>query len=86
MTSFDARLRVMGETGFPLGVEVDLTGGRMIVTAGSTQVADWALEDIRITSSPDGFHIYAEGEEVILNVTDGARFASEIGRTTRRAR
>lgn len=79
MTSFDARLRLLGQAGFPLGVEVDLTGERMIVTAGREQVADWALDDIRIFSLADGFHIEAEGEEVILNVTDGSRFAAEVG-------
>ncbi len=79
MTSFDARLRMLGQTGFPLGVEVDLTRERMIVTAGESQVADWSIEEIRISSLPDGFHIEAEGEEVILNVVDDARFAAEVG-------
>lgn len=79
MTSFDARLRMMGSTGFPLGVEIDLTDERMVVKAGESEVADWALEDIRVSSFPDGFHIEAEGEEVILKVIDDARFASEMG-------
>lgn len=79
MTSFDARLRLVGQSGLPLGVEVDLTGERMSVTAGGSQIADWALQDISIAPLPDGFHIEAEGEEVVLNVTDGARFAAEIG-------
>jgi hypothetical protein len=28
---------------------------------------------------PDGFHIRAEGEAVVLDVTDDARFAVELG-------
>jgi regulation of enolase protein 1 (concanavalin A-like superfamily) len=79
MTSFDARLRVVGEGGFPLGVEVDLTGERMIVSTGGNQLADWSLEEIRISPTPSGFRIDAEGEAVILNVSDGDRFAAEIG-------
>ena len=79
MTSFDARLRMIGQTGFPLGVEVDLTGERMTVTAGESRVADWVLAEIMISSLPDGFHIKAEGEEVILNVADKGRFATEVG-------
>ena len=70
MTSFDARLRMIGQQGLPLGVEVDLTGDRMIVTAGASPVASWALEEISVHSLPDGFHIKAEGEEIILNVSD----------------
>jgi hypothetical protein len=80
MTSFDARLRVVGQSGFPLGVVVDLTGDRMIVTSGRDALADWAVSDIQVHSLPDGFHIRAEGEEVVINVSDGALFASEIRR------
>jgi len=79
MTSFDARLRMMGTSGLPLGVEIDLTAERMTVKAGESEVADWALEEIKVSSLPDGFHIVAEGEEVVVNVTDNKRFASEIG-------
>jgi hypothetical protein len=74
---------MIGQQGLPLGVEVDLTGDRMTVTAGSSQVANWALEEIRVLSLPDGFHIKAEGEEVILNVDDKSRFAIEVGLTNR---
>lgn len=80
MTSFDARLRVVGQSGLPLGVEVDLTGDHMIVRAAGEHLAEWVWDEIRISASPDGYHIRAEGEEVVLNVTDGARFATELGR------
>jgi hypothetical protein len=79
MTSFDARLRVLGQTGLPLGVEVDLTGERMILTSGGKRLADWYLEEIHIFPTASGYRIDAEGEEVILNVTDRERFAVEIG-------
>ncbi len=80
MTSFDARLRVVGQSGLPLGVEVDLTGDRMVVSAAGERLADWVWDEIRISASPDGYHIRAEGEEIVLNVTDGSRFAHELGR------
>lgn len=79
MTSFDARLRVVGESGFPLGVEIDLTAERMVLTTDGRQLADWDLEEIRIAPTPSGFRIDAEGEAVILNVTDTERFTEEIG-------
>lgn len=69
----------MSQPGFPLGVEVDLTGERMVVTSGGKELADWSLDEIRVLSRSDGFHIEAEGEEIVLNVTDGARFARELG-------
>lgn len=79
MTSFDARLRLLSHPGFPLGVEVDLTDERMVVTAGGSEIGDWALGEIRVFSRPDGFHVQAEGEEMVLNVSDSAGFAHEIG-------
>ena len=82
MPSFDARLRVVGQSGMPLGVVVDLSGDRMIVTAGRDSLANWAVEDINFTSLADGFHIEAEGEEVVLNVDDREAFASEVRRRT----
>jgi len=78
MTSFDARLHLIGQSGFALGVEVDLTGEQMTVTADRKPVAVWSLDDITIAERPDGFHIEAEGEEIILNVTEDALFAKEI--------
>lgn len=79
MTSFDARLRLVSEPGFPLGVEIDLTGERMVVTAGGKELADWSMREIQILAESDGFHIEAEGEEIVLNVSDDARFAEELG-------
>lgn len=83
MTSFDARLRLIGESGFPLGVEVDITGERMVVSAGQSVVADWPLDEITISLLADGFHIDAEGEEVVLNVTDERRFTIAIQNNSR---
>lgn len=79
MTAFDARLRLIGQTAFPLVVAVDLTDERMIVTAGESEVADWELREISISALSDGFHIMAEEEEVILNVAERSRFAVELG-------
>lgn len=81
MTSFDARLRLLSQPGMPLGVEVDLNDRRMVVTSDGKEVADWSLDDIRVVVRSDGFYFEAEGEEVILNVSDTRRFASEIGLT-----
>ena len=79
MSSFDGRLKVSGEAGLPLGVEIDLTDDRMVVRAGDAEVADWEIEELRINAEPDGFHILAEGEEVVINVADEGLFAVELG-------
>ncbi len=84
MASFDARFRLAGQPGLPLGVVVDLTGKQMSVTVDGQQLASWYLEDIEIEQNSDGFHIEVEGEEVILNVNERVRFATELRSRSRR--
>lgn len=79
MTAYDARLQIEGEDTTPLAVVVDLTDNRLTMTIGEQEVAAWAREEMRISAMPDGFHIRAEGEAIILDVSDEARFALELG-------
>ena len=79
MSSFAARLRMPGRSRLPLGVEVDISRERMILTSGDQEVGDWALDQLEIKSLFDGFHITVDGEEIVLNVTDSTQFAVELG-------
>jgi hypothetical protein len=79
MTAYDARLRIDRTEGAPISVLIDLTDDRLTMTSGEIEVADWARNEIRISALPDGFHVRAEGEEIILDVTDDARFALDLG-------
>lgn len=79
MTAYDARLKIEGEEAPPLAVMVDLTDDRLTMSIGEQEVADWAREGMRISAMADGFHIRAEGEAIILDVSDDAHFALELG-------
>ncbi len=79
MSSFDARLRLPGQSRLPVGVEVDVTSDRVTVSSGGRTVAAWARSKLAVEPHADGFHITVDGEEVILNVTDAARFAAALG-------
>jgi hypothetical protein len=79
MTAYDARLHIEGEETQPLPVVVDLTDDRLTMSIGTEEVAVWARDQMRISALPDGFHIRAEGEAVILDVSDDAKFALELG-------
>jgi hypothetical protein len=79
MTAYDARLQIEGEANQPLPVVVDLTGDRLTMSINDQEVADWAKEEMRVQALPDGFHIRAEGEAIVLDVTDDAQFALELG-------
>jgi hypothetical protein len=82
MSTFEGRLRVEGEGGPDLGVAIDLDGERMKVVAGEVEIADWSLDEIRVAALTDGFHVRAEGEEVVLEVNDDGRFAIDLGLRT----
>lgn len=79
MTAFDARLQIEGEDTQPLPVVVDLTGERLTMSINDQEIADWAKDEMRIQALPDGFHIRAEGEAIVLDVTEDAQFALELG-------
>jgi hypothetical protein len=79
MTAYDAQLRLSGTDDAPISVVIDLTDDRLTMMAGEVEVADWARDEVRISAMPDGFHVRAEGEEIILDVTDDAHFALDLG-------
>jgi hypothetical protein len=83
MSSFNARLRLPGRSKLPLGVEVDIHHERMTLTSGDRTVAVWPLTDLDVANQSDGFHIRVDGEEVVLNVAESARFAAELGLSQR---
>jgi len=86
LSSFNARLRLPGRTRLPLGVEVDILHERMTLTAGDRTVADWPLELLDVTVLADGFHIKVDDEEMVLSVSETARFAAELGVDSRPSR
>jgi hypothetical protein len=79
MTDYAARLRLRGIDDAPIQVLIDLTDDRFTVRSGDIEVADWERDQIKVTPQLDGFHIRAEGEEIILDVTDEAQFALDLG-------
>lgn len=82
MSEYQGLLRIGGDTGRPMSVEIDLTDDRMRLTAGDIEVADWSRDEFRIQALQDGFHVRAEGEEIVLDIREDARFALEIGLRT----
>ncbi len=79
MTAYEAQLQIEGDDTQPLPVLVDLTDNKLTMTIGSQEVAAWNRDQMRIAAMPDGFHIRADGEAIILDVGDDAKFALELG-------
>lgn len=79
MSKFDATLKLPGETGPGLTVSVLLESGTVAIRTGSVDLGTWASDEVVVHAEPDGIHLRAEGEEVILHTEDDALFAVELG-------
>jgi hypothetical protein len=79
MSAYEGVLRIEGANDAPVHVVIDLSDDRMTLTAGDIELAAWPRDEIRISALQDGFHIRAEGEVVVLDVTEDARFALDLG-------
>lgn len=79
MSEFEGVLRTMTDRDVAIRVTIDLTNERLRLLTGDSEIADWSLDEIRVNALSDGFHIKAEGEEVILDLTEDAEFAVALG-------
>lgn len=80
MAAYDAQLRMEDTDEEPINVLIDLTDdARIVVSAGDVELGDWSRDQVRLTAKPDGFHLMAEGEGMLLDVTDDAQFALDLG-------
>ena len=82
MGNYSGFLYLGGDDESAVKVEVDLTGERLSVQAGDVEVGDWDLSEIRINALGDGFHVRAEGEEVVLQIDQDGEFAVDLGLRT----
>lgn len=79
MVSFNASLRLPNERDSAIRVQIDLANDRLRLTSGDTLIGDWGLDEIRVNAMRDGFHLRAEGETIILDLTEDAEFAVALG-------
>ena len=82
MTVFDGSLRMSREPDAAIDVQIDLNEERIRLLSGEVEIADWALGEIVANAQPDGIHVRAEGEEIVLNLTEDAEFALALGLRT----
>lgn len=81
MSSYDAKLGLPEQPQLPLPVRVVTTGDNITLHVGDALIADWPLERVSITREKRGFRIVADGEDLIVDITEANRFATEMGIT-----
>lgn len=80
MNQFNGSLRLPGEVGPGLHVLIDLTDEHHLqITAASDMIGDWPLEAVGIRAADDGFHLLAEGDEVVFRTDNDPAFALAVG-------
>lgn len=60
-----------------LPATVLLHGGRLQVASGEHVIGDWPIEAIDISPIPEGIRVAAEGEVLLLDISDRAAFEQE---------
>ncbi len=81
MSSYDARLGLPEQPQLPLPVRLVTTRDTITLHVGDALIADWPLERVSITREKRGFRIVADGEDLIVDMTEAHRFAMEMGLT-----
>lgn len=81
MGQFQASLRMPGDSR-ALAAVVLLHEGRLQVAAGEHVIGDWAIDTIEISQIPEGFRVAAEGEVLLLDISDRATFEQEAAAQT----
>jgi hypothetical protein len=70
-----------------LSAVVLLQEGRLQVASGEHVIGDWPLDSIEISQIPEGIRVAAEGEVLLLDISDRATFEQEAAaQTTKPAR
>ena len=85
MGSFNASLKTIGDTkGIPATVE--LQEGRLSIKAGDSEIGDWPLDEIGLEPTPTGYKLAAEGDQVLLDMSDSEQFTEELQQLSKNGR
>ncbi|MGA7272285.1 MAG: hypothetical protein WB239_14535 [Acidimicrobiia bacterium] len=82
-TQLNGSVKMAGDNGVGVEVQIHLEEETLaLVSFNGSEIGRWSLDQVGISSRPDGFHLRLEGEEIVLRTEDDARFALALGVTT----
>jgi hypothetical protein len=80
MTHFEGSIRLVGERGAGLPVHINLTDDHHLhLATDHEELGDWPITEIAVTAKDDGFHLRAEGDEIVIRTSNDAEFALAMG-------
>ena len=79
MDHFDGSLKLAGQDA-PVRVAIDLTDDHVMrITAEQIEIGEWTIGQLAVKALEDGFHMIAEGEELIIRTNNDPAFALALG-------
>jgi hypothetical protein len=79
MDHFDGSLKLAG-TEAPVRVAIDLTDDHVMrITAEEIEIGQWKIGHLAVKALDDGFHMIADGEELIIRTDNDPAFALAVG-------
>jgi len=83
MGQFQGTLRLPGDSR-PLPATVRFSEGRLQVASGQHVIGDWPVDTIDISHVPEGIKVKAEGEVLLLEISDRDAFAQAAASQTQK--
>ena len=81
MGPFSASLKVPGDTS-SLDATLLVENGRLEIKAGDQPIGDWSLKEIDLDPMDNGFRMFADGEQLLIEVKDRSGFEEAVGRNS----
>lgn len=79
MDHFDGSLKLAGNEA-PVRVAIDLTDDHIMrITAEEIEIGEWTIGQVAVKALDDGFHMIADGEEIIIRTDNDPAFALALG-------
>jgi hypothetical protein len=79
MDHFDGSLKLAGNEA-PVRVAIDLTDDHIMrITAEEIEIGEWTIGHVAVKALDDGFHMIADGEEIIIKTNNDPAFALAMG-------
>ena len=79
MAHFDGSLKLAGNDA-PVRVAIDLTDDHVIrISAEAIEIGEWTIGQLAVKALDDGFHMIADGEELIIRTDNDPAFALAMG-------
>ncbi len=79
MPEFTGSVRLASDPTTSVTADVVIDDVHLVVSSGPAQIGDWTRQEIEIDAAADGFRLHADGEDLILDVTDPEGFAAAVG-------